>query len=296
MLKLTGSEKLMYDVIAALENGGVPVVYKGAMITKLILNENHFDDFARETQDIDASWAGASNPPMEQLADMLNRAVAKLELAAIVKRAYGGQKSAGFIIVDAGGNEKLSIDIDMRRAIDSCTYQYGNVTFMGATPGNVIADKISAISTDKVFRRAKDLIDLYALAHCVTIKTADIRAIWERESRAIESFDAFRNRLDDLKHAYKMLRRLTAKPDFDKLYGYLTHFLAPFIEAREADLVWSSGLGDWADDKARNNPTAKNARQPDFIGHLHGLKAKADKENTNNHQPPKQHDKSDTEH
>jgi hypothetical protein len=45
MDKLTDSEKLMYDVMGAIANGNVPVVYKGAMITKLILQENHFDDF-----------------------------------------------------------------------------------------------------------------------------------------------------------------------------------------------------------------------------------------------------------
>jgi hypothetical protein len=295
MLKLTDSEKLMYDVMTVLERRGIPVVYKGAMVTKLILQENHFDDFARETQDIDASWAGASNPPMEQLTDMLNRAVAKLELTAVVKREYSEQKSAGLSIIDADGNEKLSIDIDMRRTIDSRIYRHGDVAFMGATPGNVISDKISAISTDKVFRRAKDLIDLYALAHCVAVKTADIRAIWEREGRVIGSFDAFRTRPGDLKHAYEKLRRLTVKPDFNEIHGYLTRFLTPFIDVREAELVWRSGLGDWGDDKNLNELTAERIKQPDFLGHLHGIKAKTGKENADNPKPSKQHGKSDTD-
>ena len=84
--KLTDSEKLMYDVMGAIANGSVPILYKGAMIIKLILQENNFDDFTRETQDIDASWAGVHSPSMEQLTDMLNFALTRLELSAVVKR------------------------------------------------------------------------------------------------------------------------------------------------------------------------------------------------------------------
>jgi hypothetical protein len=62
MTKLTEQEKRMYDVMAAIMNGGAPVIYKGALITKLILQENQFNDFVRETRDIDASWVGS--PPL----------------------------------------------------------------------------------------------------------------------------------------------------------------------------------------------------------------------------------------
>ena len=48
--KLTDSEKLMYDVMGEIAIGSVPIIYKGAMITKLILRENDFEGFARETQ------------------------------------------------------------------------------------------------------------------------------------------------------------------------------------------------------------------------------------------------------
>jgi hypothetical protein len=247
MNKLTDSEKLMYDVMGAIASGDVPVIYKGAMITKLILQENGFDDFARETTDIDASWVGASSPPMEQLTAMLNDVLSALGLKAIVKREYSEKMSAGFNIVDSAGVEKLSIDIDMRSTINSRTYQYGNTTFRGATPDNVIADKISVVSSDKIFRRAKDLIDLYALSHCVTVKTADIRAIWARESRVPGVFDAFRNRQDELRHSYEKLRRVDAKPDFDVIYDYLTEFLTPFIEAKTAALVWDNNKSSWSD-------------------------------------------------
>jgi hypothetical protein len=225
------------------------------MITKLILQENEFDDFVRETQDIDASWAGGNPPPMEQLTAMLNRALSELGLTAEVKREYAEKMSAGFKILDKSGDAKMSIDIDMRAAVDSRAYRYGNVTFRGVTPDNVIADKISVVSSDKVFRRAKDLIDLYALSHCVTVKNTGIRAIWERESREIGTFSAFVNRRDELRHSYEKLRRVDSKPEFGTIYGYLTGFLSPFIEAKTAALAWDSRKSVWDSDAvARDEP------------------------------------------
>ena len=254
MNRLTDSEKLMYEVMGAIADSKIPVIYKGAMVTKLILREHDFDDFARETQDIDASWAGAEPPPMEKLTEMLNAALASLSLTAVVKREYGDKISAGYKIIDSGGDVKLSIDIDMRASIDSRTYQFGNISFEGVTPYNVMADKTSVIASDKVFRRSKDLIDLYALAHCVTVKTGDIRGIWERENRVIGSFNAFINRKDELRHSYEKLRRVDMKPDFDMIYGYMSKFLAPFIEAKANTLIWNRKTGEWIGDEPKHKP------------------------------------------
>ena len=119
------------------------------------------------------------------------------------------------------------------------------MTFQGVTPDNVIADKISVVASDKVFRRSKDLIDLYALAHCVTVKLVDIRGIWERENRIVGNFNAFTNRQDELRHSYEKLRRVDTKPEYDTLYSYLTSFLAPFIEANLDTLVWDNTESGW---------------------------------------------------
>jgi hypothetical protein len=255
MSRLTDSEKLMYDVMGAITNGNVPVIYKGAMVTKLILMEHGFTDFTRETQDIDASWAEDSPPSMERLTSMLNDALSGLDLTAVVKREYGEKMSAGYKILDVAGGVKFSIDIDMRAVVDSRTYQFGNVTFQGVTPDNVIADKISVIASDRVFRRSKDLIDVYALSHCVTVKTDNIRGIWKRESRAIGTFDSIINRQNELRYSYEKLRRINAKPEFDKIYGYLLKFLRPFAEKDTAPKAWNSSNLAWDDVGKEKKPS-----------------------------------------
>ncbi len=96
-----------------------------------------------------------------------------------------------------------------------------------------------------MFRRAKDLIDLYALTHCVSVKTTDVLKIWKHENRIIGTFDAFTNRRGDLKHSYNKLRRITVKPEFDILYSYLRRFLTPFINTEAIELIWDTCRGEW---------------------------------------------------
>jgi hypothetical protein len=149
----------------------------------------------------------------------------------------------------------------MRAAVDSRTYQFGNVTFQGVTPDNVLADKISVIASDKVFRRTKDLIDVYALSHCVSVKTADIHSIWKRESRIIGTFDAFCNRQDELRHAYYKLRRIDIKPKFDSVYSCLSMFLQPFIEKNTVNKTWTSSNLAWDDVSEVKKPSLLNKIQ-----------------------------------
>ena len=133
----------MYDVMGAITNSNIPVIYKGALVTKLILQESQFDEFVRETRDIDASWVGVTPPPMELLTEMLNRALTDLHLKAVAVREHGEKMSASYDIIDVPSNElSMSIDIDMRAVVDSRTYQFGNVTFQGVTSDNVLSDKI----------------------------------------------------------------------------------------------------------------------------------------------------------
>ncbi|MDR2300945.1 MAG: nucleotidyl transferase AbiEii/AbiGii toxin family protein [Deltaproteobacteria bacterium] len=243
----------MYEVMGAIVSVGVPIVYKGAMITKLILQENHFDDFTRETRDIDLNWVDAKPPSMERLKETLNRALAGFGLTAVIKREYGENQAGGFRIFDANGHKKLMIDVNMGPVVDSRIYQFGNVTFRGVTPNSVISDKINAVSSDKICRRAKDLVDLYALAHCAIIKRSELCEIWKKENLSIGTFEVFTKRREDVEHAFEKLNRIDAKPSFEEAYGYLTAFLAPFMEPTLKGEVWDSKKRAWALDESPNN-------------------------------------------
>ena len=246
MSDLSEKEKLMYRIMGAVANSGVPLIYKGAMVTKLFLLEHKFSAFSRETQDIDASWAGNRLPTMETLTVALNKALAPLAMKAIVKREYGDKKSAGFnVVYQNSGELVVSVDIDMRSEKGGRTYQYGDITFLGATVDHILSDKIYILSTEKAYRRAKDAIDVYALSHCVEVRARSILSIWKEYGRTPGTFEAFTSRRADLENAYLKLQRVEPKPDFSVVFSRLRLFLALFVEMSIKNLKWDNNKQLW---------------------------------------------------
>ena len=55
------NEVLMYKMISALANMGAPIVFKGALVLKLIqMQTGNIDGLDRETHDIDGDWVGGT--------------------------------------------------------------------------------------------------------------------------------------------------------------------------------------------------------------------------------------------
>ena len=108
-MKLSAEEKMMYKVMKALYDYGIPVNFKGSMVLKACLMEAGFE---------------------------LN------------------DKSTGELI--------FTMDIDVNRPdVPTQMYEIEGVRFRGVSPRQMIADKVSVISKDKVFRRIKDVVDMY---------------------------------------------------------------------------------------------------------------------------------------
>jgi hypothetical protein len=274
MTDLSDKEKLMYRIMGAITDSGVPLVYKGAMVTKLVLLEHKFSAFSRETQDIDASWADNRLPTMETLTAALNKALTPLAMRAIVKREYGEKKSAGFnVVYENSGELAVSVDIDMRAEKGSQIYRYDDITFRGATVDHILSDKIYVLSTEKAYRRVKDAIDVYALSHCVKVQARSIRDIWQEYGRTPGAFEAVTARRADLEHAYLKLQRVEPKPDFSAVFNRLRLFLAPFVDMSTKNLIWDNNKQSW-----RNSP-------PSLLLELEANKARIKREKTLSDKP-----------
>lgn len=55
-MKITAEEHLMYKVMKAIYESGIPISFKGSMVLKACLMEAGFTDDTRHTVDIDANW------------------------------------------------------------------------------------------------------------------------------------------------------------------------------------------------------------------------------------------------
>jgi hypothetical protein len=137
------------------------------------------------------------------------------------------------------------MDIDINKVTGYRYYNYEISKIRGVLPTEIFADKIAAISGDKVFRRAKDIVDVYALSSCVSVSTDEIYNTSAQTGNEIKAFDGFLNRKDDLGHAYDKLRGVEGKPPFETVYSRLKTFLAPFIEHDRTARVWRADMARW---------------------------------------------------
>ena len=163
-MNITAEEKMMYDVMKAIYESDIPVNFKGSMVLKACLIEAGYTEDTRHTVDIDGNWNSDTPPSADQMVDSLQRAIdkSKIELKVSIYRMYGEGRSAGFNLTDKTTDEILfTMDVDVNRPMPPTKiYEIQGIRFCGVSPIQMIADKTAVVSTDKVFRRIKDVVDL----------------------------------------------------------------------------------------------------------------------------------------
>lgn len=230
-MKITAEEKLMYEVMKAIYDSGIPVSFKGAMVLKACLLEAGYPEEIRHTFDIDANWNSDAPPSAEQMTRSLQNAIEKngINLDVSIYRMYGEGRSAGFELTERSTGEVLfTMDIDVNRPVPSTKiYEVEGFRFRGASPSQMIADKISAISMDKVFRRVKDVVDLYHISKVFEFDRADVMRVLKDSGRSLDSFGAFLHRSGDLRHSYEKFRFAggTDKPPFEEVYRAVKSYI-----------------------------------------------------------------------
>lgn len=230
-MNLSAEEKLMYAVMHAIYNSGIPIDFKGAMVLKACLIEAGFPDEIRHTADIDANWYSDSPPSAEQLVESLETALQRngINLHVDLFRMYGEGRSAGFELTDPTAEEILfTMDMDVNRPVQPTRiYEVAGLRFRGVSPDQMLADKISAISTSKVYRRIKDVVDLYYLSQVFELDLNRLRQILSNNGKVLEDFHGFLHGTEELRHAYEKFRFTGGvnKPLFDDVYTKVKVYL-----------------------------------------------------------------------
>ena len=150
---------------------------------------------------------------------------------------YGEGRSAGFELSDtATGDMLFTMDVDVNRpAPKTKIYEVNGIRFCGAAPSQMIADKISVISTDKVFRRIKDVVDLYYISKVFAFNKAEVLEALKNSGRSLDSFNGFLHRPDDLHHSYEKFRFSgnVDKPPFDEIYVSVKTYVKDILPGEE---------------------------------------------------------------
>lgn len=230
-MNITADEEQMYRVMKALYESGIPICFKGSMVLKACLNEAGYIDEVRRTVDIDANWNSHEPPSAEQLVCSLQSALDRngLPIEVRIFRMYGEGRSAGFMLTDrATGAELFSLDMDVNRPMpETRLYEIAGLNFRGVSPTQMIADKVSTVSTDKVFRRVKDVIDLYYISKAFSFPKEAVLQALKNSGRSLDHFDSFLKRPDDLKYAYDKFRvgDGVEKPPFEEVYRTVKNYI-----------------------------------------------------------------------
>lgn len=230
-MNLTAEEKLMYEVMKTIYDSGIPIDFKGSMVLKACLLEAGYAEEIRHTVDIDANWYSDTPPSSEQMTDSLQQALNKngINLTVNLYRMYGKGRSAGFELKNPATDEILfSMDIDVNRpAPPTKIYEIAGFRFRGVSATQMLADKISVISGEKVFRRIKDVVDLYYISKVIDFESTEVLQIIKNNDRVLGSFNGFLHKQDDLRHAYEKFRFTgdVDKPLFDDVYRTVKSYI-----------------------------------------------------------------------
>ncbi len=238
-MQLTAVEKLMYEVMKAIYDSGIPISFKGSMVLKACLLEAGYSEETRHTVDIDANWNADTPPSAGQMTESLQKALQKsgIELNVSLYRMYGEGRSAGFELTDSmTGEIYFAMDIDVNRPIPPTKiYEVEGFRFRGVAPSQMIADKLSAISTEKVFRRIKDVVDLYYLSKVFSFDHTDVRRVLKNSGRTLGNFSDFLYGTGALRHAYEKFRFEGGvnKPPFEEVYESVKVYIKDEIPNRK---------------------------------------------------------------
>ena len=218
----------------AVYDSGIPICFKGSMVLKACLLEAGYSEEMRHTVDIDANWNADTIPSANQMTESLEKALQKngIGLRVNLYRMYGEGRSAGFELTDSSTGEiYFTMDIDVNRPIPPTKiYEVEGFRFRGAAPSQMIADKLSVISTGKVFRRIKDVVDLYYLSKVFPFDHTDVRQALENSGRTLGNFSDFLDGTEALRHAYEKFRFEgdVSKPPFEEVYANVKIYIKDF--------------------------------------------------------------------
>lgn len=235
-MEFTKEEKEIFSTMQALYESGLPISFKGSMVLKAFLAETGYKDRIRSTADFDGNWFSEKSPSAETITESVQKALSSknIDLSVSVFRMYGEKKSLGLNFIEKKFNSvAFTMDMDVNRGVPNTKmYEIDGFKFRGVTPNQMITDKVAVVSSDKVFRRVKDLIDLYYISCVFDFDYDKIKYLAEKTDRIIGNFDGFINRQEDLEHAYNKFKfdEGIRKAPFAEVHQAVYEYLLPVIK------------------------------------------------------------------
>lgn len=219
-------EKVLQEIILELSKEEAPIIFKGAMALKELLYLNNPNiDITRKTRDIDANWIEEYDE--ERIIDVIDRAVKRVnsEYSVSVYREPAPNKSMGIKVLDKDGSVFTKIDMDIKDNPFYIECNVDDVNIKYSSFDKMMSDKLYSLSSTHVFRRVKDLLDVYLILKDNDIEKENIEKVLEYENRKLDDFDTILNNKEEIEKSYNSLEGIINKPDFDIVWDYVFDYL-----------------------------------------------------------------------
>ena len=203
-----------------------PIVFKEALALKNLLFINNPNlEINRKTSDIDANWIDKYDE--NKIINIIDTAVKQVDsnYKARLYRKPEVNVSMGISILDENDMIVSKIDMDIKDNpfyvicnIDDVDIKYSNFSKM-------MCDKLRSLSSETVFRRMKDLLDVYLIISDNNISKNDIKIVLEYENKKMGDFSTLLNNKEKARHGYETLKYIDNKPEFDIVWNNVIDYL-----------------------------------------------------------------------
>lgn len=222
-------------------------VLKGGTAFMSMLCENDFDSYMRSTHDIDLHVCSedAWRSFKKEIVQLLNSNPYGVQYQVLsFKNRSTTSDSITLQALYNGVTYKVKIDMNVA-PFSTITVTYLSSTGMNAYDcETMLTDKISAICSQRVFRRSKDLYDMYVLSQLKRYTLSSL--VNHLKCKRPDFFSQGVNMLvtqnyASLGHAYDKYRGILNKPSFYVVYKICSSFIYPFfnLSSVQRELVWN---------------------------------------------------------
>jgi domain of unknown function (DUF1814) len=164
------------------------------------------------------------------------------------RKGFDKSDSIKFSLSDTNCNKAIEFKIDINinsNTIITCDYSpILNMTTYDAL--TMISDKITVVSSQKIYRRIKDLYDLCVLISLYDFTYYDvIEHIRKKHSGVKLENMLLSNNFSSLEHAFSKYEGISNKPNIMTIISLAQAFLQPIYCSNKVDMLWKKEISAW---------------------------------------------------
>ena len=234
---------VMYQVMGILHSKGLPLVFKGSMVLRALMEQKTELQTFRFTEDFDIDWVAELMSP-EDFVQLFQEVMDGIDLGVykVICTKEPINSTSGTFEIYRNGELEFSIDLSRKR--NGWWVEYvtpDGVPFRGSSVNRILVDKLAVLSGEAILRRPQDMYDLYVLSHVHDIGLLALKQTIFEVGRKFYDFSIFRSNsgMKTLEEAYDSVSYIINPPKFAPLYGRVHDFCMPFmLEPNAQDMEW----------------------------------------------------------